>query len=139
MGKASAETLREIEQTRERLDAEVGEFQRRLPAPAVWAKRAAGLAVGGGAGGTLFWFAVRRARGRKRAKRGDKPQVQAVVKVLPEEWATNVTKALEGAEWRQWGAMALGAWVLVRLAELRQLRRMNRTLLSASRPWPVTA
>src|SRR5207249_559848 len=79
MGKASAETLREIEQTRERLDTEVREFQRRLPAPAVWAKRAAGLAVGGGAGGTLFWFAVRRARGRKRAKRGDKPQVQAVV------------------------------------------------------------
>ena len=65
MGKSAAETVTEIEATRERLDAELAELQDRMPSPAVWAKRAVGVVVGGGIAGSAFWFGVKRLR-RKR-------------------------------------------------------------------------
>jgi hypothetical protein len=48
MGQTTAETVKEIEATRSRLDSEFRELEARLPAPAVWAKRLVGIAVGGG-------------------------------------------------------------------------------------------
>ena len=50
MGKSSAETVREIEDTRDRLESEIRELEGRLPQPAVWGKRLIGVAAGGGLG-----------------------------------------------------------------------------------------
>jgi hypothetical protein len=128
MGESAAETVREIEQTRDCLEDEFRELEQRLPAPAVWTKRLIGVAVGGGIGGSAFWFGVRRLRKRRKQKHAQQ-QVQAVVNVLPERWADSVSAALEDGRWKGWAAAAGGAWVLFRLAELRQLRRMNRALI----------
>ena len=138
MGETAAETVREIEQTRGRLESEIRELEGRLPAPARWTKRLVGLAVGGGASGAAFWFAVRKVRGRKKAKEKERP-VQAVVQVLPERWAETLSGKLEDGQWKQWAGIAAGAWFLLRMAELRQLRKMNRTMIATARPWGPAA
>jgi hypothetical protein len=122
MGQSSAETVKEIEQVRAGLDDKVHELQERLPAPAVWTKRLAGAATGGGVGGTLFWLVVRRAR-RRRAQRQPVP---AVVQLVPER----VTAMFENGEWKPFAFAAGGVWLAVRLAELRQLRRTNKALMT---------
>ena len=129
MGESAAETVKEIEDTRGRLETEFKELEQRLPAPALWTKRLVGMAVGGGLGGTVFWFLVRRARKNKRAKKAE-AQVQAVVNVLPERWAEAVSDAVETGEWKNWALAAGGLWLVFRLAELRQLRKVNNALLS---------
>lgn len=135
MGKSAAETVREIEATRERLDAELQELEHRLPAPARWAKRMAGVALGGGIAGSAFWFGVRTLRG-KRKRKAEPDRVQTVVRVLPEEWADRVSGAIEEGRWRVWAGAVAAIWLLLRLTELRQLRRMNRVLINApSRPF----
>ena len=137
MGKSSAETVREIEATRERLDAELQELEYRLP-PARWAKRIAGVALGGGIAGSVFWFGVRRIRGNKKKKprKGDPDRVQTVIQVLPEEWAERISGAVEEGQWRLWAGAVAAVWLLLRLTELRQLRRMNRVLITApNRPY----
>ena len=131
MGKSSAETVREIETTRERLDAEIQELEHRLPPPARWAKRVAGVALGGGVAGSAFWFGVRKLRGKKKQRKIDPNRVPAVVQVLPEEWADRLSSAVEEGQWKVWGGAIVALWVLLRLAELRQLRRMNRVLITA--------
>jgi GNAT superfamily N-acetyltransferase len=135
MGKSSAETVREIEDTRDRLESEIRELEDRLPQPAVWTKRLVGVAVGGGLGGTLFWFGVKRIRGRKEAKKRRKQSapVNAVIQVLPEEWSKRVGKALENGQAKNLAIGVGGVWLVLRLAELRQLRRMNRALLAGAR------
>jgi hypothetical protein len=130
MGESATETVREIEQTRDRLEDEFRELEQRLPAPGRWAKRLIGVAVGGGVGGSAFWFAVRKLRKRRKQK-APQQQLQAVVNVVPERWAQGVSAALEDGRWKGWAAAAGGAWVLFRLAEIRQLRRMNRALIVA--------
>lgn len=130
MGASAAETVREIEETRTRLDTEIRELEHRLPGPARWAKRVVGIAVGGGLGGAAFWFAARRLRRKKTEHKLQERPVQAVVNVLPERWAEAVSDRLEDERWKQWAAMIGGAWLLFRLAELRQLRRLNRALVA---------
>jgi hypothetical protein len=132
MGKSSAETVREIEATRTRLDHDLQELQDRMPAPAVWTKRLVGVAAGGGAAGSAFWFLVRRVkkRRRSRAKKEEAQRVQAVVQVLPEAWAKTLSEAMEDGRWKTWAGAAAGVWVVLRLAELRQLRRMNRLVMA---------
>jgi hypothetical protein len=129
MGKSSAETVREIEDTRDRLEQEIRELEDRLPQPATWAKRAIGIAVGGGVGGAAFWFGVRTLRNRRNKKKKQQ-SVQAVIQVLPEQWSGRVSKALEDGTWKTWALGVGGAWLVFRLAELRQLRRMNRALIT---------
>ena len=129
MGKSSAETVREIEATRTRLDQDLQELQARLPAPAVWTKRLVGVAVGGGAAGSAFWFVVRRLK-KRREKKHEAERIQAVVQVLPDEWARTVAAAMEDGRWKPWAAGAAGLWLLLRLAEVRQLRRMNRLAMA---------
>lgn len=124
MGQRSAETVKEIEEIRGRLGADLDELQGRLPAPAVWGKRVLGVAAGGGLAGTLFWFGIRRLR-RKRQPQRSAP-VQAVVQVLPEDLVSRVTEKLEDERVRQWLFALGGAWLLFRLAELRQLRKLQR-------------
>jgi hypothetical protein len=87
MGSSAAQTVKDIEATRGRLDAELRELEQRLPRPAVWAKRVVGVAVGGGVGGTLFWMAVRRARKRRKTPAPQTVPIQAVVQVVPDELA----------------------------------------------------
>ena len=131
MGKSAAETVREIEDTRERLDEELQELEHRLPPPARWAKRLAGLALGGGVAGSMFWLGVRKLRGRRKKKIGA-DRVQAVVQVVPDEWAERVSDALDEGGWRFWVGAIAALWLVLRLTELRQLRRMNRSLLVAT-------
>jgi hypothetical protein len=102
-----------------------------MPRPAVWTKRLVGVAVGGGVGGALFWFGARRLRNRKKKQEvAQVVPVRTVVQVLPERWSEKLTETLEDGEWKGWAALVGGAWLVFRLAELRQLRRMNRVLLA---------
>jgi hypothetical protein len=124
MGQRSAETVKEIEEIRGRLSTDLDELQDRLPAPAVWGKRVLGVAAGGGLAGTLFWFGIRRLRRKRQPKRS--APVQAVVQVLPEDLVSRVTEKLDDERVRQWLFALGGAWLLFRLAELRQLRKLQR-------------
>lgn len=133
MGQGAAETVREIEDTRERLEEDLRELEERLPAPAVWGKRIVGVAVGGGVAGTVLMFGFRRWR-RKRAQQKAVEKavpVSAVVNVLPEPIAEKVADAFEDGRWRGWAAGVAAAWVLFKLAELRQMRRLNQALIGA--------
>lgn len=121
MGQDAAETVREIEEIRGRLSSDIGELQERMPAPAVWGKRALGALVGGGLVASAAWFLVR----RRRSKAKRQPSVEAVVNLLPEDVARRVAEKLDDDRVKQWLAVAGGAWVLFKLAELRQLRRMR--------------
>ena len=69
MGQNTAETVTEIETTRARLDSELRQLEARIPAAALWAKRAAGAAVGGGIGAVVLRSVVRRRRKHDRDKR----------------------------------------------------------------------
>jgi len=131
MGKSAAETVKEIEETRDKIESEIRVLEERLPKPAVWTKRLIGLAVGGGVGGTLFWFGVKRVRKGRKAKKQQAAPVNAVIQVLPEKWAGKVGDALENGQVKNI-AIGIGAvWLAVRIAELRQLRRMNRALVAS--------
>jgi flagellar biosynthesis/type III secretory pathway M-ring protein FliF/YscJ len=141
MGQNSAQTVREIEESRSRLESDIRELEQRLPAPAVWAKRAVGMAVGGGVGGTVFWFLVRRLRKRRKKEEAAAQAaqaVQAVVQVFPEEWAERLGGLVEEGEWKGWLVIAGGLWLLIRLAELRALRKTNRLLVLSARSGPPT-
>jgi Protein of unknown function (DUF3618) len=133
VGEDAAATVREIEQTRERLEEELTELQDRLPAPAVWAKRAVGIAATGGAAATAAMFLIRRRRKRKRkaAEAARMAPVNAVVQILPDDWADRLREGLEDGRWKPWVAGAAGLYVAFRLAELRQLRRINRALVAS--------
>ena len=132
MGESAAQTVREIEDTRDRLDAELRELEQRLPQPAVWAKRAIGFAVGGGTAAIATMFLLRRRKKKKEEARAA-ATVPAVIQVLPERWAEQVADRLEDGRWKPYAAGAAALYVLFRLAELRQMRRMNRTLVAGAR------
>lgn len=114
MGQGTAQAVREIEGIRERLESDLGELEGRLPRPAVWAKRLAGVAVGGGLGGVAFWRIVSRVR-RRRAGGGSEPPPPA-------------QEARSGQ-----AAPLLVAGALVLLVQARELRRVNRALVEALR------
>jgi hypothetical protein len=133
MGENAAATVTEIEETRDRLEDSLTELQDRLPAPAVWAKRAAGIAATGGAATTMTLFVLRRRRKKKAAAKAHAEPVNAVIQVLPDSWADRIREGMDDGRWRPWAAGAAGLYVAFRLAELRQLRRMNRALLAGAR------
>lgn len=132
MGESAAETVEEIEVIRDRLDDELQELQERLPAPVVMSKRLVGLAVGGGLAGTAFWFVVRRIRSSRASNKASSEPVQAVIQLLPdnvaEEVGQRVSTVLEDGSWRPMATAIGGLWLLMRLAELRQLRRLSRVM-----------
>jgi hypothetical protein len=133
MGETAAETVREIEATRHRLDEEIRQLEERLPAPAVWGKRLVGVALGGGVGGTAFWYLLRRLR-RRRAEARRPLTPPATVQLVPDRWAESVGRALESGRWRLWVAGGAAVWVLLRAVELRQLRRVSRALAATWTP-----
>jgi len=126
VGQRSAETVREIEQTREKLEGKLLALEERMPASLTFMKRVAGIAVGGGMGGTAFWFAVRRVRARKRKKEEAERPINAVINLVPEQWADKVGEVMADERAKQWAAGVLGVWLIVKIAEIRQLRALRR-------------
>jgi hypothetical protein len=92
-------------------------------------KRVVGVAVGGGVAGTVLMFGFKRWRKKRATAKATPAPVQTVIRVLPDKWEKQVSKALEDGTWRTWAAGLGGAWVLFKLAELRQMRRMNQALV----------
>jgi hypothetical protein len=131
MGKNSAETVKEIEETRDKIESEIRVLEDRLPKPAAWTKRLVGVAVGGGVGGALFWFGVKRVRNRRKAKKQQPAPVNAVINLLPDNLSERVSSALENGQAKNMVLAVGGVWLALRIAELRQLRRMNRALLAS--------
>jgi hypothetical protein len=126
MGQRSLETVREIEETREKLEGKLLALEERMPALTP-VKRAVGVAVGGGVGGTAFWFMVKRARSRKRKKQEQTVQpVNAVINLVPENWATKLEEMMEGERTKQVAIGAFAVWALLKIAEIRQLRALRR-------------
>jgi hypothetical protein len=136
MGESSAATVREIEDVRERLTSNLEELERRMPAPAIWAKRAAGIAVGSGVSALLLRQAFKRVKKRRTAKQklgaavGGLAPAQAVIQVVPDDVAERIAEAFEDGRWKQWAAAGAGVWLVLRLLELRQLRKVNRALIA---------
>lgn len=128
MGESAAQTVKEIEQVRDRLDGEIRELEERLPPVHVAKKFAGGLLVGGS--GTVFWWVVRRARKRRDKKKAVGAPVEAVIQVVPDGVGKQLAKALEDGRWQKPAAYAAGAWAIVKITEVRQLRRMNKLLAS---------
>ena len=144
MGNSTASTLSEIEQTRSRLERDIGELAERLPAPAIWLKRLAGVAVGGGVGGSIFWFVAHRIRSKAKKGKEEKAEkaekalknapvavVQSpVVQVLPPEWGERLGELFETGQWKG-PAIAIGSvWLLLRWMELRRLKRLTKAILA---------
>ena len=136
MGESSAATVREIEDIRGRLTSNLEELERRMPAPAIWAKRAAGIAVGSGVSALLLRQAFKRVKKRRSAKHKVEAAVaglapaQAVIQLVPDDVAERIAEAFEDGRWKQWAAAGAGVWLALRLLELRQLRKVNRALIS---------
>lgn len=134
MGQSSASTVKEIEDVRSRLDSNVRELERRLPQPAVWMKRLAGVIVGGGTAAIVTVAVLKKVRGGRKSRRAGRLEghpTQAVVQVVPAPVADRLADAIEDGRWKRWAAVAGGVWLAVRLVELRQLRRVNRALVGA--------
>jgi hypothetical protein len=117
----------------------MAELAERLPAPAIWLKRLAGVAVGGGVGGSLFWFVAHRIRNKSKRGKEKKAVKEApaavvpapVVQVLPPEWGERLGELFEGGQWKG-PAIAIGTvWVLLRWMELRRLKRLTKAMLLA--------
>lgn len=93
-----------------------------------------GLTAAGGTGA-----AVALARRARRRKRSAAERAQAAARKLPgqakklsDQWSKGISSRMEAPEWRLWGLAAVAmTWFLVRMAEIRQLRRMNRILISS--------
>lgn len=130
MGERSLETVREIEETREKLEGKLLALEERMPALTP-VKRMAGLAVGGGVGGTMFWFAVKRVRARKAKKKAAEQPVNAVINLVPDNLATKVQEMMEDERAKQYALGFAALWVLLKLAELRQLRALRKAQISA--------
>jgi len=95
-----------------------------------------GLTAAGG-GGTV-WLIARRAKKRRQRKAAERSarqtvsRVQAIAQRLPEQWSQAVSERLDDQRWRIWAlTAAVVAWVLLRMAEVRQLRRLNRAMAPA--------
>jgi len=142
MGANPAETVREIEETRDRLEADLRALEEHLPRPAVWGKRMVGIAVGAGVTSSAFWYGVRRLRkARKNKKRTIEAEVVATVptavQLVPEQWAERLSSALEDGQLKTWVMLGAAAWAVLRLAEVRQLRTLNRRIMMAQAVGPL--
>jgi hypothetical protein len=69
VGETAAQTMREIEATRARLDGELRDLEGRLPAAASAAKRAIGTIAGVAALGVVTRFVLRSRKHRSRDRR----------------------------------------------------------------------
>ena len=122
--------MRQIEDTRERLGTELQEFEERLQNRLPTARRAllpvAGAVVATGAAVLVIRGVRRRSKARAAAQRFP---ARIIGRVLPARAGKPKSKTSEDERWKLWALAAGGVWTAVRLAELRQLRRLNRTLV----------
>jgi len=128
MGTSSAETVREIENVRQRLEGELTELEERIP-PAHAVKKVAAIALTGTTGTVTLWT-VRRLRKRRKQRTAEKaaPSMAAVIKIVPDRWADQVSEMVADGTWKRPAAYAGAAWIVMKLAETRQLRKMNKLL-----------
>jgi hypothetical protein len=90
----------------------------------------AGLAAAG-ATGTALLLARRRRKKEKPIERAQR-RAKEVAQDLPHRWADTVSERMDDTKWRIWAVTAAGlAWLVFRLAEMRQLKRMNRSIKAA--------
>lgn len=141
MGKSTAATLKEIEEVRHRLERDVAELSKRLPPPVTWAKRLAGLAVGGGVGGSVFWFVVHRVRAGSRRAREKREKAERevtapatvienpVIQVLPPAWPGQLGELMESGRWKAPAAAIAAVWLVMKWAELRRLKRLTEAAM----------
>jgi hypothetical protein len=94
VGTSAAETLREIEDIRGRLESDMRELEQRVPQPAVWMKRMIGFVLGGGIALLFLRWLLKRRKSR--------------------------------------AALSGDAYVLVRLADLRDQRDIRKIALKTS-------
>lgn len=99
-----------------------------------------GLTAAGGTGAALALARRARRRNRSAAERAQAAarrlpdrakKLPAQAKKLSDQWSKGVSSKLEEPDWRLWGLAGLViTWFLVRMSEVRQLRKMNRILIS---------
>jgi len=110
MGSRASQTLKEIEDLRTGLDEKLDELENRVPAVAKVGKKAIGMLLGGGAGGSVLWMAISRRRTKKKVKEVKEERAPApapvIVNVLPPQ-------AIPVA------AAAVAVWAGIKLLEAR--------------------
>ena len=135
MGQSAAETVKEIEETRGRLEDNIRQLETRLPAPSKIGKKAVGILAGGGVAGAAAIIAVKKMRSKRKAAKAAAAaiSVPAVINVLPDDIGERIGDLLSDGKWKPYAAAAAGVWVLFRMAELRALKRVNRTYMPTVR------
>ena len=128
MGQSTDQTVRAIDDTRDRLGEEIAELEGRVQQRAAASRRALIPVAGAVAAAGAAWLTVRTIRRRSKRTKRTLP-VKVLGKVLPDRVTDSIAETLESDGWKLGLAAAGGIWVLVRMAELRQLRRLNRTLV----------
>ena len=130
MGQSADQTVRQIEDAKHRLRTELDELEDRLQDRVATGRRAvlpiAGAVVATGAAVLIIRGVRRRSRARAAAQRFP---ARIIGRVLPGRSGKARSKTSEDDRWKLWALAAGGVWTAVRLAELRQLRRLNRTLV----------
>ncbi|MGH9041872.1 MAG: hypothetical protein ACRDZ3_16760, partial [Acidimicrobiia bacterium] len=118
MGERAAETVEEIEDLRSRIDGEVRELEQRLPAPARWTKQLVGIAAGGGVGGSVVWFAIRRLKARRQRPEPAARAAEAfpaAARILPpdviDDLSRQITRIAETGAWRPWVGGIAALWL----------------------------
>ena len=125
MGQSTDQTVRQIEEARDRLGEDLRELEDRLPKQLPTARRAL-IPVGSAVAATgATWLVVRGVRRRIQARR--KPRT-LIDRLIPTGMTKSVSRTFDDDGWKFVAVAAGGVWLAVRLAELRQLRRLNRTL-----------
>ena len=135
MGQSSAQTVREIEETRGRLEDNIRQLETKLPATARMGKKAAGILAGGGLAGAAALVAIKKARAKRKAAKvaASAISVPAVINILPDDLGEKVGELLGDGKWKPYAAAAAGVWVLFKMAELRAMKRASRTLMPTVR------
>ena len=121
MGQTSAETVREIEQTRDRLEGELRMLEDRLPSPAALARRA-GVVAGGAAVAVAGLVTVRALMRRREPEPSLPPALRAVTSKLPDSVAQRVTSVRFEDARRALSLAVLGVTLMARIAEWRRAR-----------------
>jgi hypothetical protein len=116
MGQSAAETVREIQETRARIQNNLSALEERLPERGDLVKRGAAVAVGGTAGGLLLWYAIRRIRPSSDAEPLTNGAAQPVITVVR-----------SGGRMAAWVALASFVLNAIAVAKLRRLSRDTST------------
>lgn len=118
MGQTAAETVREIEQTRDRLEGELRILEERLPSPKEIGKRVA--IVAGAAVGVLTMVKVVRVIARRREPEPEMPRAMALALEKLPEGLQERARSIEYEKTKR--ALQMTVLILTVLAKLRELR-----------------